>query len=66
MDTGATELRRRHQLVLLEMLKEFDRICRRHDIKLKRYIVLYQSLDCFGRIPFRMCKNNLNIVSFTK
>lgn len=32
MDTGATELRRRHQLVLLEMLKEFDRICRRHDI----------------------------------
>ena len=32
MNTGATELRRRHQLVLLEMLKEFDRICRRHDI----------------------------------
>lgn len=32
MDTGATELRRRHQMVLLEMLKEFDRICRRHDI----------------------------------
>lgn len=28
----ATTLTRRHQLVLLEMLKEFDRICRKHDI----------------------------------
>lgn len=28
----ATGLRRRHQLVLLEMLRELDRICKKHDI----------------------------------